>query len=141
VRSNASERKRKKEDLWKYYRTQTQVMAQHRQADLSESISSLLGGFVLTILAIYAMLAVPFRSYVQPLIVMVAIPFGIVGAVIGHMIMGYSLSIMSMMGVVALSGVVVNDSLLLIDYANNLRHKNFELSAFDVKESSSKSGR
>jgi len=116
-------------------------MAQHRQADLSESISSLLGGFVLTILAIYAMLAVPFRSYVQPLIVMVAIPFGIVGAVIGHMIMGYSLSIMSMMGVVALSGVVVNDSLLLIDYANNLRHKNLELSAFDVKESSSKSGR
>jgi multidrug efflux pump subunit AcrB len=141
VRSNASERKRKKEDLWKYYRTQTQVMAQHRQADRNESISSLLGGFVLTILAIYAMLAVPFRSYVQPLIVMVAIPFGIVGAVIGHMIMGYSLSIMSMMGVVALSGVVVNDSLLLIDYANNLRHKNLELSAFDVKESSSKSGR
>ena len=103
-----------------------------RQADFSESMSSLLGGFVLALFAIYAMLAIPFRSYVQPLIVMVAIPFGIVGAVVGHMIMGYSLSIMSMMGIVALSGVVVNDSLLLIDYANNLRRKNPELNAFNA---------
>ena len=54
---------------------------------------------------------------------MVAIPFGIVKAVVGHMIMGYSLSVMSMMGIVALWGVVVNDSLLLIDYANNLRRR------------------
>jgi multidrug efflux pump subunit AcrB len=52
---------------------------------------------------------------------MAAIPFGVVGAVLGHMLMGYSLSIISMMGLVALSGVVVNDSLVLIDYANRLR--------------------
>ena len=64
------------------------------------------------------MLAIPFRSYVQPLIVMVSIPFGIIGAVIGHLVMGYSLSILSMFGIVALSGVVVNDSLILIDFAN-----------------------
>jgi multidrug efflux pump subunit AcrB len=64
------------------------------------------------------MLAIPLNSYIQPLIIMLAIPFGLVGAVIGHVIMGYSLSILSLFGVVALSGVVVNDSLVLIDFAN-----------------------
>jgi multidrug efflux pump subunit AcrB len=66
-------------------------------------------------------LAIPFRSYTQPLIVLVAIPFGIFGAVIGHLIMGYSLSIISMMGIIALSGVVINDALVMIDYANGQR--------------------
>ncbi|AQQ71559.1 Swarming motility protein SwrC [Limihaloglobus sulfuriphilus] len=92
-----------------------------RQADMSESMTSLFYGFIFALMCIYAMLAIPFKSYSQPLIVMIAIPFGIIGAVIGHIIMGYSVSIMSMMGIVALSGVVVNDSLVLIDYANNLR--------------------
>jgi len=78
-------------------------------------------GFLFALLGIYAMLAIPFRSYFQPIIVMIAIPFGIIGAIIGHLLMGYSLSMMSMMGIVALSGVVVNDSLVLIDYANRLR--------------------
>jgi multidrug efflux pump subunit AcrB len=72
-------------------------------------------------LIVYTLLAVLFRSYLQPAIVMAAIPFGIVGAVVGHLIMGYSLSLVSFMGVVALSGVVVNDSLVLIDLAN--RHR------------------
>ena len=67
------------------------------------------------LLVIFAMLAVPLNSYIQPVIIMAAIPFGIVGAVIGHLIMGYSLSVSSMFGVVALHGVVVNDSLVLID--------------------------
>jgi len=101
-----------------------------RQADMRESMQSLAGSFVLAMLAIYVLLAIPFRSYAQPLIVMVAIPFGVVGAVIGHLIMGYNLSIMSMMGVVALSGVVVNDSLVLIDYANGLRKQG--LGAFEA---------
>jgi multidrug efflux pump subunit AcrB len=100
-----------------------------RQADMFESMESLIGGFVVALLIIYVMLAIPFKSYLQPVIVMVAIPFGIVGAVIGHLIMGYSLSVMSAMGVVALSGVVVNDSLILIEYANSLRIKE-NLSAF-----------
>ena len=91
---------------------------QGRQADMKESMQSILGGFVLSMLAIYFLLAIPFRSYSQPLIVMIAIPFGIVGAVLGHLLMGYNLSLMSMMGIVALAGVVVNDSLVLIDYAN-----------------------
>jgi multidrug efflux pump subunit AcrB len=102
-----------------------------RQADFKESMSALFSGFVIALFAIYAMLAVPFRSYFQPVIVMVAIPFGLVGAVIGHLIMGYELSIMSMMGIVALSGVVVNDSLILVDYANRIRRES-KLSAFEA---------
>ena len=92
-----------------------------RQADRRESMQSLRTGLLFALLVIYAMLAVPFNSFVQPLIIMIAIPFGIVGAVIGHMIMGYSLSVMSTFGVVALSGVVINDSLVLIDLANRRR--------------------
>ena len=96
---------------------------QGKQADMKESIQSLISGFILAMLAIYFLLAVPFRSYSQPLIVMIAIPFGIIGAVLGHLLMGYNLSLMSMMGIVALAGVVVNDSLVLIDYANRRRRE------------------
>ena len=92
-----------------------------RQQDMKESLQSLGAGFALALFIIFALLAVPFRSYVQPLIILVSIPFGIVGAVLGHLIMGYSLSVMSMMGIVALSGVVVNDSLVLINFANRRR--------------------
>jgi multidrug efflux pump subunit AcrB len=92
-----------------------------RQADQKESMQSLFRGLLMAMVVIFAMLAVPLNSYIQPLIIMIAIPFGIVGAVIGHLIMGYSLSVLSMFGVVALSGVVVNDSLVLIDFANRRR--------------------
>ena len=91
---------------------------QGRQADRTASIQSLLRGLLTALIIIYAMLAIPLNSYIQPLIIMLAIPFGLVGAVIGHVIMGYSLSVLSLFGVVALSGVVVNDSLVLIDFAN-----------------------
>jgi multidrug efflux pump subunit AcrB len=89
-----------------------------RQADRRESMQSLMQGLLMALLVIFAMLAVPLNSYLQPVIIMSAVPFGIVGAVIGHLIMGYSLSVLSMFGVVALCGVVVNDSLVLIDFAN-----------------------
>ncbi|MFO7556564.1 MAG: efflux RND transporter permease subunit [Desulfobacterales bacterium] len=89
-----------------------------RQADRRESVDSLMRGLMVALMIIFAMLAVPLNSYIQPIIIMAAIPFGIIGAVIGHLIMGYSLSVLSMFGVVALSGVVVNDSLVLIDFAN-----------------------
>ena len=95
-----------------------------RQADMAESMGSLKTSFIFAMLTVYAMLAIPFRSYSQPLIVMVAIPFGVIGAVLGHLLMGYSLSIVSLMGVVALSGIVVNDSLVLINHANELRRLN-----------------
>jgi multidrug efflux pump subunit AcrB len=92
-----------------------------RQADMRESISGLAVGFLGALLGIYGLLAIPFKSYFQPLIVMMAIPFGIVGAIFGHILMGYSMSVMSVMGVVALAGVVVNDSLMMIDYGNRRR--------------------
>jgi len=94
---------------------------------MADSLRSLYTGLLLALLAIYFLLAVPFRSYTQPFIVMISIPFGVVGAVIGHAIMGYNLSVMSMMGVIALSGVVVNDSLVLINYANQLRDQGMSL--------------
>lgn len=94
---------------------------QGKQADMSESTMSLFSGLLMAMLAIYALLAIPFKSYVQPLIIMLCIPFGAVGAVFGHMLMGYSISIMSLLGIVALSGVVVNDSLVFIDFTNKQR--------------------
>ena len=86
-----------------------------------DSLDSMLSGFKLALMMIFVLLAIPFRSYSQPLLIMSAIPFGMVGAVLGHLIMGYNLSLLSMFGLVALAGVVVNDSLLLIDRANRNR--------------------
>ncbi|MCF6179286.1 MAG: efflux RND transporter permease subunit, partial [Geopsychrobacter sp.] len=97
------------------------------EKERADSMNSMLGGFKLALLIIFALLAVPFRSYSQPLLIMAAIPFGMVGAVIGHIIMGFDLSLLSMFGLVALSGVVVNDSLLLIDRANQNRRAGQDL--------------
>ena len=94
-----------------------------RQEDTADSLHALFVGFVLSLAGIYMLLAIPFASYLQPVIVMVAIPFAVVGAIIGHEIMGYSLSVISLMGMLALAGVVVNDSLVLIHYANTLRQR------------------
>jgi multidrug efflux pump subunit AcrB len=102
---------------------------QGSQAEMRESTQALWGGFALAMGVIYALLAIAFGSYLQPLIVMTAIPFGIVGAVFGHILLGYDLSLISLMGVIALSGVVVNDSLIMVDYANRSRA---DKSAFDA---------
>jgi multidrug efflux pump subunit AcrB len=99
------------------------------QAEMRESTQALWGGFALAMFVIYALLAIAFGSYLQPIIVMGAIPFGIVGAVIGHILLGYDLSLVSLMGVIALSGVVLNDSLIMIDYANKKRE---DQSVFDA---------
>ena len=88
----------------------------------AETLKSLGLGYLIALIVILAMLAIPFRSYIfQPLVVMTAIPFGLVGALIGHIIMGFELSVISMMGCVALSGVVVNDSLVLVVATNRFR--------------------
>ncbi len=92
-----------------------------------ESMHSLKVGVVFVLFVIYALLAIPFRSYTQPLIVMSVIPFGAVGAILGHLIMNMSLSISSMLGMLALSGVVVNDSLVLVDYINRRRREGMPL--------------
>jgi multidrug efflux pump subunit AcrB len=87
----------------------------------AESMGDVVRGFAIALFGIYALLAIPFRSFTQPLVVMSAIPFGIIGAVFGHLVMGYNLSLLSMFGIVGLAGVVVNDSLVLIDATNRIR--------------------
>ncbi|MGR6871374.1 efflux RND transporter permease subunit [Pseudomonas sp. HK3] len=94
-----------------------------RQADEQESKSSLLNGLFFTLMAIYILLAIPFKSYKQPLLIMAVIPFGIVGSLAGLLVLNYGLSIIAIMGMLALCGVVVNDSLILVDYANQLRRE------------------
>lgn len=89
--------------------------------DQRESSEGLIAGAIALAILIYVLLAIPFKSYSQPLIVMSVIPFGLVGAVIGHWIMGLDLTLLSFMGILALSGVVVNDSLVLVDYVNQRR--------------------
>jgi multidrug efflux pump subunit AcrB len=86
-----------------------------------ESFGSLQLGLMVVLFGIYCLLALPLRSYTQPLVVMSVIPFGIIGAVGGHWLMGYDVSILSLLGVMALIGVVVNDSLVLVDYINQQR--------------------
>jgi multidrug efflux pump subunit AcrB len=97
------------------------------QRDQSEALESLRSGFLLALLIIFALLAIPFRSYIQPMLVMGVIPFGIVGAIWGHVIMGLELTILSFFGIVALTGVVVNDSLVLVDFINRLRARGFSI--------------
>jgi len=95
------------------------------QADIKESISALLRGLGMALLCIFALLAIPFKSYLQPFIIMFCIPFGMIGAIAGHLIMGYALSVMSLFGLIAMSGVVVNDSLVLIDLTNQRCREGF----------------
>ena len=77
----------------------------------------------MALVLIFSLLALQFRSYLQPFIIMAAIPFGLVGAVLGHLLLGYNLSIISVVGLVALTGIVVNDSLILVDFINRARDR------------------
>jgi multidrug efflux pump subunit AcrB len=88
-----------------------------------ESMADVMKGFVIALFLIYALLAVPFKSFTQPIVVMAAIPFGIVGAVAGHLLMGLNLSLLSLFGIVGLAGVVVNDSLVLVHATNRFRRQ------------------
>ena len=92
-----------------------------------ESFSSLSWALVFVFFIIYVLLAIPFKSYLQPLIVMSVIPFGMIGAIMGHWIMGMELTIMSLLGMLALVGVVVNDSLVLVDFINKKREETNDL--------------
>lgn len=92
------------------------------QREQANSFGDLGMAFLTALLIIYALLAIPFRSYFQPLIIMAVIPFGMIGALIGHLVLGLPLGILSIFGIIALSGVIVNGSLILIDFINeNLR--------------------
>jgi multidrug efflux pump subunit AcrB len=98
-----------------------------QQREHAEGLASLKWGFLVALGVIFGLLAIPFRSYTQPLLVMSAIPFGVIGAVLGHLLMGFDMSLLSMMGVVALTGVVVNDSLVLIDFINRNRKEGMSI--------------
>ena len=88
-----------------------------------DSADDQLRDFVISAMIIFSLLAIPLKSYSQALMIMVVIPFGIIGAVIGHFILGMDLSALSVMGILAAAGVVVNDSLVMVDYVNNARKR------------------
>ncbi|MBI9085246.1 MAG: efflux RND transporter permease subunit [Desulfobacterales bacterium] len=94
------------------------VALQGEQKKMRESFASLYVGFPMAVLGIFIIVATMFRSYVQPFVIMFTIPFGIIGAIIGHLVLGYDMSIMSIFGMVALTGVVVNDAIVLIERIN-----------------------
>jgi len=101
-----------------------------------ESLDSIKSGYFLAMMGIFLLLASQFRSYFQPVIIMMAIPFGLIGAIMGHLILGMEFTIVSVFGIVALSGIVVNDSLILIDFINRA-----ERSGMDVEKAVIESGR
>jgi multidrug efflux pump subunit AcrB len=94
------------------------ISLQGSKKDMRESFSSLKVTFPLAVIGIFVIVATIFRSYVQPLVILFTVPFGIIGAIIGHLLLGYTLSMMSMFGMVALTGVVVNDAIVLIERIN-----------------------
>jgi len=102
----------------KYKYPALHVALQGEQKKMRESFDSLYVGFPLAVLGIFIIIATMFRSYTQPFVIMFTVPFGIIGAVIGHLVLGYDLSIMSIFGMVALTGVVVNDAIVLIERIN-----------------------
>jgi len=115
------------------------IMAQYPGVSISQAgeaeersaaLSGLLSTSLIALMVIYALLAIPLKSYLQPLVVMASIPFGFIGAILGHMIMGYDLVFFSLLGMVALAGVVINSSLVLVDFINrNRRLHNMDLRA------------
>jgi len=92
-----------------------------QQQDQAESFGALGRYFLLAMLVIYCLLAIPFGSYIQPLIIMAAIPFGVIGALVGHLLLDIPVGLLSLFGIIGLSGVVVNDSLVMIDFINERR--------------------
>ena len=84
----------------------------------TESFGSMAAGFLVALLAMFVLLSMEFRSYVQPLLILMIIPFGAVGAIIGHGLMGFPLCFFSVFGLIALSGIIVNDSIVLFDFIN-----------------------
>jgi multidrug efflux pump subunit AcrB len=99
------------------------------QKKQSELLRALAIGFLFALFLIYALIAIPLRSYAQPFIIMTAIPFGVGGAILGHLITGYDLSILSMFGIIALAGVVVNDNIVMVDAINQRREEHDTLLA------------
>ena len=112
------------------------ILARHPQIRYSfegqsreqrRAFRSLVRGFILAVCAIYAMIAVPLRSYIHPIVIMTSIPFAFVGALLGHLIVGLNLTALSLFGCVALAGVAVNDGLVLVDFINRARRSGVKI--------------
>jgi len=108
------------------------------QREQGEVVPALLRNLVLALFAIYALLAVPLRSYTQPLVILSAVPLGLVGAVLGHLLLGLDLTILSLFGIVGLAGVVINDALLLVDFMNERRIAGEEMASAIVEAAKSR---
>ncbi|NMH58636.1 efflux RND transporter permease subunit [Alteromonas ponticola] len=106
---------------------QVKFQLQGSSREQGEAMLSLAKGLLFALFAIYTLLAIPLRSYSQPLIIMSVIPFGIVGAIVGHLLLGKAVSVLSICGIIALSGVVVNDSLIMVDFVNRARKEGHSL--------------
>ncbi|GGF81536.1 efflux RND transporter permease subunit [Alteromonas lipolytica] len=106
---------------------QVEFKLQGNSREQMDAMASLVQGLLFALFAIYALLAVPLRSYTQPLIIMSVIPFGVVGAIVGHLMLGHAVSVLSICGIIALSGVVVNDSLIMVDFVNRARKEGHHL--------------
>ncbi len=106
---------------------QVKFQLQGNSREQGEALFSLAKGLLFALFAIYTLLAIPLRSYSQPLIIMSVIPFGIVGAIVGHLLLGKAVSVLSICGIIALSGVVVNDSLIMVDFVNRARKEGHSL--------------
>ncbi|WP_281214267.1 efflux RND transporter permease subunit [Shewanella insulae] len=105
--------------LRQYPRVQSEVAGNIQEQ--IDSANTQMRNFIISLLVIYSLLAVPLKSYVQPMMIMSVIPFGIIGSVLGHMLLGIDLSALSLFGIIAAAGVVVNDSLVMVDYINRAR--------------------
>lgn len=103
------------------------VQLDGEQREQGRAVAGLVRGTIIAMLLIYALLAIPLRSYLQPLVIMSVIPFGAVGAILGHLIMGWDVVFFTVLGIVALSGVVVNASLVLVHYVNGQRDRGYGL--------------
>ncbi|MDX1282359.1 efflux RND transporter permease subunit [Shewanella colwelliana] len=105
--------------LKKYPRVKTEVSGNIQEQ--LDSANTQMRDFIISLLVIYSLLAIPLKSYLQPVMIMSVIPFGVIGSVLGHMILGIDLSALSLFGIIAAAGVVVNDSLVMVDYVNRAR--------------------
>ncbi len=100
-----------------------EIVERGRQKDVNESLASLPQGMMVAVVLIYVVLAWLFQSYAQPLVVLSAVPFAIIGVILGHLVLGFDMTILSLIGFIALTGVVVNDSLILMSFFNSARER------------------
>ena len=114
-------------DQWQQRYPGLAVTMKGEQSDQAEFVGAMVWLMLMALLVIYGMMAIAFHSYYQPILVLVSIPFGLMGAVIGHMLLNIEISMFSLLGIIACAGVVVNDNLVLLDKVNKMRRNGVPL--------------